>query len=93
MSYNDKIKKLKLQKKYELIKDGEKIRFSYLKMPNPLRDNVICAFSTLPAEFKLDAYIDYDMQFDKAFMSPLRAILNVINWHEEKQSTLESFFG
>ena len=93
MSYNDRIKKLKLQKKYELIKDGEKIRFSYLKMPNPLRDNVICAFSTLPAEFKLDAYIDYDMQFDKAFMSPLRAILNVINWHEEKQSTLEGFFG
>jgi len=93
MSYNDKIKKLKLQKKYELIKDGEKIRFSYLKMPNPLRDNVICAFSQLPQEFDLDAYIDYDTQFDKAFMSPLRAILEVINWHEEKQSTLEDFFS
>jgi DNA polymerase elongation subunit (family B) len=92
MSYNDKIKKLKLQKKYEIIKDGEKIRFSYLKMPNPLRDNVICAFSQLPQEFGLDAYIDYDTQFDKAFMSPLRAILEVINWHEEKQSTLEDFF-
>lgn len=93
MSYNDKIKKLKLQKKYELIKDGEKIRFSYLKMPNPLKDNVICAFSQLPQEFDLDAYIDYDTQFDKAFMSPLRAILEVINWHEEKQSTLEDFFS
>ena len=92
LSYNNKIKQLKLQKKYELIKDGEKIRFSYLKMPNPLRDNVICAFSTLPAEFNLDDYIDYDIQFDKAFMSPLRAILDVINWHEEKQSTLEDFF-
>jgi hypothetical protein len=93
LSYNNKIKQLKLQKKYELIKDGEKIRFSYLKMPNPLRDNVICAFSSLPSEFNLDAYIDYDIQFDKAFMSPLRAILEVINWHEEKQSTLEDFFS
>jgi DNA polymerase elongation subunit (family B) len=93
LSYNNKIKQLKLQKKYELIKDGEKIRFSYLKMPNPLRDNVICAFSTLPSEFNLDDYIDYDTQFDKAFMSPLRAILDVINWHEEKQSTLEDFFS
>jgi DNA polymerase elongation subunit (family B) len=92
LSYNKKIKQLNLQKKYELIKDGEKIRFSYLKMPNPLHDNVICAFSALPAEFKLDEYIDYDIQFEKAFMAPLNAILEVINWHAEKQSTLEDFF-
>jgi hypothetical protein len=92
ITYNNRIKKLKLQKKYELIQDGDKIRFSYLKMPNPLHENVICAFSQLPNEFRLDEYIDYDTQFDKAFMSPLRAILEVINWHEEKQSTLEDFF-
>lgn len=92
LSYNNKIKQLKLQKKYELIKDGEKIRFSYLKMPNPLHDNVITAFSSLPSEFKLDDYIDYDIQFEKAFMAPLNAILGVINWHAEKQSTLEDFF-
>ena len=92
ITYNNRVKKLKLQKKYELIQDGDKIRFSYLKMPNPLHENVICAFSQLPNEFRLDEYIDYDTQFDKAFMSPLRAILEVINWHEEKQSTLEDFF-
>ena len=93
LSYNNKIKQLKLQKKYELIKDGEKVRFSYLKMPNPLRDNVITAFSTLPSEFNLDEYIDYDTQFEKAFMAPLNAILDTINWHSEKQSTLEDFFS
>jgi DNA polymerase elongation subunit (family B) len=92
MLYNNKVKQLKLQKKYELIKDGEKIRFSYLKMPNPIHDNVICAFSALPSEFKLEEYIDYDTQFEKAFMSPLNAILEVIGWHSEKQSTLEDFF-
>jgi hypothetical protein len=83
---------MKLQKKYELIKDGEKIRFSYLKMPNPLRTNVISSFSSLPDEFGLEQYIDHETQFEKAFMAPLNAILEVINWHAEKQSTLEDFF-
>jgi DNA polymerase elongation subunit (family B) len=91
--YNNMVKKLKLEKKYELIKDGEKIRFSYLKMPNPIHDNVICSFSNLPSEFNLDEYIDYEMQFEKAFMAPLNAILETINWHAEKQSTLEDFFS
>jgi DNA polymerase elongation subunit (family B) len=91
--YNNLVKKNNLTKKYELIKDGEKIRFSYLKMPNPARDNVICAFSALPSEFKLEDYIDYDIQFEKAFMAPLNAILEVIDWHSEKQSTLEDFFS
>jgi len=91
--FNNNVARLKLQKKYELIKDGEKIRFSYLKMPNPLRDNVVSAISSLPSEFNIDQYIDYDTQFDKAFLEPLRAILHVINWHEEQQSTLEDFFA
>ena len=90
--FNRKIRELKLQKKYEQIKDGEKIRFSYLKMPNPLHDSVISALGGLPKEFGIEEYIDYDMQFDKAFMSPLRAILEVIGWSEEKKSTLENFF-
>jgi hypothetical protein len=83
---------MKLQKKYEQIKDGEKIRFAYMKMPNPIHENVIAVISQLPPEFGLDQYIDYDMQFDKAFLDPLRVILNTINWHTEKQSTLEAFF-
>jgi DNA polymerase elongation subunit (family B) len=92
LTYNKKLQQMKLQKKYEQIKDGEKIRFAYMKMPNPIHENVIAVISQLPPEFMLDAYIDYDMQFDKAFLEPLRAILNVINWHEEKRATLEAFF-
>jgi len=90
--FNKKLQQMKLQKKYEQIKDGEKIRFAYMKMPNPIHENVIAVISQLPPEFKLNAYIDYDMQFDKAFLDPLRVILNTINWHTEKQSTLEAFF-
>lgn len=90
--FNRKIRDLKLQKKYEQIKDGEKIRFSYLKMPNPLHDNVISALGGLPKEFGIEDYIDYDTQFDKAFLEPLRAILEVIGWSEEKKASLEDWF-
>jgi DNA polymerase elongation subunit (family B) len=90
--FNKKLQQMKLTKKYEQIKDGEKIRFAYMKMPNPIHENVIAVISQLPPEFGLDQYIDYDMQFDKTFIDPLRTILNTINWHTEKQSTLEAFF-
>ena len=62
-------------------------------MPNPLRDNVISSFSNIPKEFNLDDYIDYDMQFEKTFMAPIKTILEAIEWHVEKQSTLEDFFS
>jgi DNA polymerase elongation subunit (family B) len=91
--YNHLLKEHNLLKRYEQIKDGEKIKFCYLKEPNAARQNVLSIISTLPKEFGLEEYIDYDMQFDKAFLEPLKAILNAVGWSPEKQSTLEDFFG
>jgi len=91
--FNKSIKSLNLTRKYELIKSGEKIKFCYLLLPNPLNDNVISILSTLPKEFNLDKYIDYDTQFDKAFLGPMRTILNAIKWSEEKINTVEDFFA
>jgi len=96
--YNHYIKKYKLEKKYRQINDGDKIKFLYLKKPNPLggvfgQDHVISFISEIPKEFELDLYIDYDMQFEKAFMEPLRSILAAIGWKSERVSTLESLFG
>jgi hypothetical protein len=48
---------------------------------------------TLPKEFALDSYIDYNVQFDKAFLQPLKSILNVIDWKDEKRNTIEDFFS
>lgn len=90
--YNNNIKKLKLNKKYEMIKEGEKIKFCYMKMPNIFHENVLGVMSVLPKEFNVDKYIDYDLQFQKAFLDPLRSILNVIGWKEEKRNTIEDFF-
>jgi len=91
--YNHQLNTRKLTKKYELIKDGEKIKFAYLKEPNILGENVIAIATVLPSEFGLEKYIDYDLQFDKSFLQPIKNILDVIGWKSENMSSLESFFG
>ena len=91
--YNHYLKQMKLDKLYEEIKDGEKIKFCYLKLPNPIRDKVIACPSDLPAEMGLNKYIDYDLQFTKGYLDPITTILDVINWRTEKISTLEDFFA
>lgn len=75
------------------IQDGDKIRFAYLKMPNPIKDTVIATPDKLPAELQLDKYIDRDMQFEKSFLEPVRSITSVIGWEVEHKATLESFFS
>lgn len=96
--HNHHIRKLKLEKKYKLITDGDKIKFVYLKAPNPVggpngKDQVITFLNSLPIELDLNRYIDYDMQFEKTFLDPLKNILGVIGWTVEKQNTLEDYFA
>lgn len=91
--YNTQLEKLGLTKKYEKIKEGEKLKFTYLRQPNPVKDSVISYPLQLPKEFGLHEYVDYDMQFEKAFLDPVNIILKSIGWNAEKQFTLESFFG
>lgn len=75
------------------VMEGDKIKFCYLKLPNPSRENVIAVPNTLPRQLDLDNYIDHDLQFDKAFLEPIKTITDAIGWQFEKQSTLEMFFG
>ena len=91
--YNHYLKQKNLTKTYPLIQEGEKLKFTYLKQPNPFKDMVISFPSRLPKEFELQPYVDYDMQFDKAFLEPIKVILDCMNWTTEKQNSLESFFG
>jgi hypothetical protein len=93
LSYNYMLYKHGLEKRYETIKDGEKIKFSYLKEPNPTGQNVLSILSSLPKEFGVNEYIDYDTQFDKAFIEPLKIILNCVGWEPVKKASLERFFG
>ena len=90
--FNHYIKQKKLDNKYSLIGNGEKVKFLYLKKPNIIQENVISFIQDFPTEIGLDKYIDYDLQFEKSFVEPLKAILDAIGWNVEKTVNLELFF-
>ena len=90
--YNHYLNKHNLIQKYETIFSGEKIKFLYLKMPNYIQENVIAFNNVIPEEFNIRDFVDYDLQFNKAYIEPLKSILDVIGWSTEKRSTLEDFF-
>lgn len=75
------------------IQDGDKVKYAYLKIPNPIHDTVISTSDIVPPEFNLDKYIDRDLQFSKTFLEPLKSITEVISWNPENVSTLEDFFS
>ena len=91
--FNHYVKQKKLTNKYSLIGNGEKVKFLYLRKPNTIQENVVSFIQDFPKELGLDKYIDYDLQFEKSFVEPLKAILDAIGWNVEKTVTLESFFS
>lgn len=91
--YNHHLAQKKLNKKYESIQSGDKVKLIYLKVPNPIQQNVISFPGVLPKEMELTKYIDYDTQFDKVFLTPIQGILDALGWSAEKIDTLEDFFG
>jgi DNA polymerase elongation subunit (family B) len=91
--YNHLLKNKNLTKKYQLIQEGEKIKFIYLKQPNIYNNNTLAFLSGIPKQLGADQYIDYDLQFQKSFLEPLDIILSSINWQSEKVDSLDCFFG
>jgi DNA polymerase elongation subunit (family B) len=90
--YNHYVKQKKLSSKYQDIQSGEKIKFVYLKTPNPMHENVISFIQEFPPEFDLDKYVNYELQFSKSFIEPIKVILDCIGWEVERRNTLETFF-
>jgi DNA polymerase elongation subunit (family B) len=92
--YNYYLKEKGLDKKYPAIKEGEKIKFAYLKQPNPFHSETVIGFPVrLPKEFEINDYVDYEKQFEKSFVEPLKPILNCMGWTIERQFNLDSFFS
>lgn len=91
--FNHYLKMKGITRKYEPITNGNKIKFVYLKTPNPINENVISFNTVLPNEFGLDEYINYDLQFEKVFLDALNIVIEPLGWHAEEKASLESFFG
>lgn len=92
LMYNWMLRSKGIEEDYEQIYSGDKIKYCYLKMPNPTRENVIAVLNNLPPELGLSEYVDYEKQFAKTYLDPLNTILSVIGWTTEKKATLDSFF-
>ena len=90
--YNHHVKANNLDKKYEMVNDGEKIKFISLKMPNPIKENILSFPNAFPRELGLGAYVDHKTQFDKVFLDSLTIILDNIGWSMEDRATLEDLF-
>jgi DNA polymerase elongation subunit (family B) len=93
ITFNEQLRKHGLERTYESIGEGEKIKFVALSQPNPFHSHVISFKTVLPKEFELEKFIDYDSQFEKAFLAPLKIILDSIGWrHEREKPSIASFF-
>jgi DNA polymerase elongation subunit (family B) len=90
--FNHLVGQFKMETKYPLIRDGEKIKFTYMREPNPVSSTAIAFPTKLPPEFKLDEYIDWEMQWTKSFIEPLKLILNAIQWDTEERASLDFLF-
>lgn len=90
--YNHYIEKYDIADKYQRLQNGDKAHYIYLRVPNPIQENIITVADNIPEEFGLTNFIDYDMQFEKSFLSPLKTIVDAAGWTLEKTNTLDSFF-
>ena len=91
--YNFHIEKKKLEYKYPLVQEGEKIKYLHLRRPNKINENVISFLNTFPTELGLEGQIDRDAQFKKSFLDPLQIITSVIGWETERKATLDFLFA
>ena len=91
--YNHYCKRHGLDRKYQAIRDGDKIKFVYLRTPNPIHENVIAFPQEMPKELGLHEYIDYDLQFEKVFLDALQIVIQPLGWRTQEESSLEDFFG
>jgi len=91
--FNHFLHAYKLTKRYQLIQEGEKIKFIYLKQPNSFNNNTLAFISEIPKQFDAGKFIDYNTQFEKSFLEPLDIVLSTINWQSEKVDSLDCFFA
>lgn len=90
--HNNLITAHKLGRSIQKITSGDKVKFTYLVKPNPIKENVIAFVDYLPRQFKLEKYIDYNLQFEKTFLGAIEPVLEAVGWTSEHQVSLEDFF-
>ncbi|PCJ96739.1 MAG: hypothetical protein COA52_00600 [Hyphomicrobiales bacterium] len=91
LNYNKLLKKKNMQKEHLFIGPGDKMRLSYLTMPNPTRQNIFACPDELPEEFGLEEYVDYPKQFEKSFMKPITSLANAAGISMDNKVEMDQF--
>jgi len=86
--YNHFIQEMGLEKKYPLIKNKDKVRIAFLKMPNKLGVDTIAFPDVLPEEFEVSHLVDYQTHFDKTYLSTIKRLTDAIGWKLEDQYSI-----
>jgi len=80
--YNQLIDELNLADKYEKINLGDQLRYCYINDTNPYGINIIAFKDYVPGEFKKIFKINYDLMFDKIFLSSLKGYISIMKFNE-----------
>lgn len=91
--HNFHVKRKGLDKKYEAIYEGAKIKFVYLSEPNTIGEDAIAFMGELPKELGLHQYVDYTRMYESSFLKPIESILEPIGWSAREVFTLDDLFA
>jgi hypothetical protein len=76
--YNHYIEKNKLKNVLPLIKDGDKVKYIYLKTPNTIGEDIIAYPQTFPKQIVDTKYVDKKTMFFKMYKSSISDLLSVM---------------
>ena len=97
IAYNQLLTHFGLDKQYEPLKDGDKIKWVYLKQNPYGLDGVAMNGYNDPKEIMdlVNTYIDYDKIFERELLKKLEDFYGALNWGEVLSSTktAEKFFA
>ena len=79
--YNQLLSDLHIAEKYEKIKPGDQLRYCYVNDTNPYGVNIIAFRENIPEEFKSIFTINYDLMFEKIFLSSLKGYIGVMKFN------------
>jgi len=96
ISYNELVKYLKLDKTHALLRDGEKIRWVYLKTNSYGLNTIALRGDRDPAEILnfIKMYIDYNSIFERVLMSKIEDFYTALDWSFPSpcQNIINDFF-
>ena len=79
-----------LANRYTQILVNDKVKFLYLREPNPLGANT---FAFIDNEFGelFREFVDFDLNWEKSFMKPLEILIKPLNWNMSASSSLDGW--